>query len=625
MNILFNNLHEQYRMGMEYFLKRHKITHADGGLNITIKTTYNRKTRITRNKNNVVFELDRAYQVFRAITLLEEHCDNENFSLEENCYFDTLCAMFDGSQASSLMTIDSCKKMMLILAGMGYNAMMLYCEDCYSVEGEPYWGNMRPRYSPNEFRELDDFAYSLGIELIPCIQTLGHLSEAIKKPPYSRIADTEDTLMVGNEDVYNLIEKLIVHMSSCFRSKRIHLGLDEAWNLGLGNYLRKNGYHTQTEIMLEHVQRVYDIANKHNLKPMMWADMYFRAKHPTGGYGPEGVSFTEEEKSRIPKNMELIYWDYYKTDYKDNELMIGKHKELTDNIVFAGCSRNVRTFGSHHNLTVATTNAALKACKNKGIKEIIATVWGDDHRESSTFATLPGLQLYAEHMYSESPSEDFVEKRFKTCTGADYTPFADIGRFDCIPEYNGNNLVPSSPSKVCLWQDIMLGLCDYDLQNMDFSEHYKKLKEDMLQYAKSNYEFKYVFDFYAQLAAVLETKAYMGLKVTAAYKSKNLDELKTITENDLPNLFKEMSKLRLIHRQYFFEEYKPIGWEVLDIRYGGAIMRIDTAIARLSDYINGKIDHIDELEEERLSFTGEGKLIPNIKYMSICSASRLTS
>lgn len=71
------------------------------------------------------------------------------------------------------------------------------------------FGNMRPRYSQKEFRLLDDYAYSLGIELIPCIQTLGHLTEVIKRPPYAEISDRPDILMACDERVYSLIDKMI--------------------------------------------------------------------------------------------------------------------------------------------------------------------------------------------------------------------------------------------------------------------------------------------------------------------------------------------------------------------------------------------------------------------------------
>ena len=49
---------------------------------------------------------------------------------------------------------------------------------------------------------------------------------------------------------------------------------------------------------------------------------------------------------------------------------------------------------------------------------------------------------------------------------------------------------------------------------------------------------------------------------------------------------------------------KPFGWEVLDIRYGGVLARIDSSIERITDYLDGRINKIEELEQERLYFDG---------------------
>ena len=51
---------------------------------------------------------------------------------------------------------------------------------------------------------------------------------------------------------------------------------------------------------------------------------------------------------------------------------------------------------------------------------------------------------------------------------------------------------------------------------------------------------------------------------------------------------------------------KPFGFEVLDVRYGGLISRIDTAILRIEEYLNGEITKIEELEEKRLPYATSG-------------------
>ena len=59
------------------------------------------------------------------------------------------------------------------MALMGLDMLMLYAEDSYVVPERPYFGYMRGRYSADETREIDRYAQMLGIELIPCMQTLG--------------------------------------------------------------------------------------------------------------------------------------------------------------------------------------------------------------------------------------------------------------------------------------------------------------------------------------------------------------------------------------------------------------------------------------------------------------------
>ena len=66
-----------------------------------------------------------------------------------------------------------------------------------------------------------------------------------------------------------------------------------------------------------------------------------------------------------------------------------------------------------------------------------------------------------------------------------------------------------------------------------------------------------------------------------------------------------MEKLRLSHRKYFFAHSKSLGWDVWDFRYGGIINRTETAIYQVRSYLAGEIDHLEELEVERLPFGGK--------------------
>lgn len=198
----------------------------------------------------------------------------------------------------------------------------------------------------------------------------------------------------------------------------------------------------------------------------------------------------------------------------------------------------------------------------------------------------------------------------------------DVDRLDAVSGFNGDNDENLSPSRAILWQDPLLGLLDADLGEFDFAPHYRCLAESLRADAQANPRYADVFEFYAALARVLEMKAGLGRALYAAYQAGDRDALRRLADS-LPELEARMQALRRAHRAHFFTEYKPVGWEVLDIRYGGAIMRLDTAKARLDDYLSGKIDHIEELEEQRLSFSGTGRLRQGLNYLDICSASRV--
>jgi len=80
--------------------------------------------------------------------------------------FKNFGVMIDMSR-NAVMSVDSLKIYLPLLKKMGYNCAMLYTEDTYEVDGEPYFGYMRGRYSKEEMKELDAFATSIGMTLIP--------------------------------------------------------------------------------------------------------------------------------------------------------------------------------------------------------------------------------------------------------------------------------------------------------------------------------------------------------------------------------------------------------------------------------------------------------------------------
>jgi len=183
--------------------------------------------------------------------------------------------MMDMSR-NSVMNLPQLKLFTQEIASMGYNMLMLYTEDTYEIPEEPYFGHFRGRYTHAELKELVAHCDGLGIEVIPCIQTLAHLNAIFRWPRFQRIQDCNDILLAENEETYEFIESMFRTVKECFHSKVVHIGMDEAHMVGLGKYLEKFGFDNRFQILSRHLKKVCEIAKKYDLEPLMWGDMFFR-------------------------------------------------------------------------------------------------------------------------------------------------------------------------------------------------------------------------------------------------------------------------------------------------------------------------------------------------------------
>src|SRR5699024_4059971 len=133
---------------------------------------------------------------------------NNIISIVETTQLQAVVSVVDIAR-NAVMSETAFKSIIHRLAIMRINAAMLYMEDTYEVKGEAYFGYMRGRYSQQELKQYDDYANQLGIELIPCIQTLAHLEEFLKWDAAFKYKDTRGALLLESEPTYDLLERMI--------------------------------------------------------------------------------------------------------------------------------------------------------------------------------------------------------------------------------------------------------------------------------------------------------------------------------------------------------------------------------------------------------------------------------
>lgn len=590
--------------GMKLLLTDLKVTLSEEGLPVEVSRSQG-GLEVGLEGGRGYIRYGAKHQFFRALGLLVQNAlKSGGFHILEKQQFDAIGPMFDLSR-NGVLTLNSFKFLLRKMALMGLNNVMLYMEDTYEIEGEAYFGYMRGRYSASELKEIDDYADLFGIEAFPSIQTLAHLEEFLKWEPVKAYKDTKGALLARDDHTDKLVQKMIASVSAPFRSNKIHIGMDEAEELGRGKFLDRNGFVSRFDIMTNHLEKVLAAVRKLGLKPMMWSDMFLKLASGSGeDYYGHDTQIPEEMARRIPKDVDMVYWDYNHVEESDYETLIAKHRPLGNNLVFAGAVWVFNTFGVNYGLSLPATEAALTVCKREGIREVYATMWGDDGMESNPYIALLGLQFYAEHAYAEgSPSMETVAERVAFCTGIEADAYLQLKYLDETPGAEPNNQKQSNPSKFLLYQDVLLGLFDKQIEGLPMNAHYGQVEQAIAARRDPEAELDYLFEVPQLLCGVLKHKSEVGIALKRAYDGGNKAELKRIALEVLPLISEGVTKLRAAHRKQWLGMFKPFGWEVIDIRYGGVVSRLDTAAMRLVEYAEGRIERIEELEQERLVYS----------------------
>lgn len=505
--------------------------------------------------------------------------------------FTVIGAMLDCSR-NAIMTVPELKKFMTLLSKMGYNQLQLYMEDTYEVPEEPFFGHFRGRFSQAELKELDDFAFSLGMELVPCMQTLAHFNQLVKWPMYQEMMDDADVLMVGEERTYEFIENIIASLRQCFRTNRIHIGMDEAHRLGKGRYRDKHGERNRADILLEHLNRVCEITRKYNFKPQMWSDMFYRIANGGHYYGGN-VKFDPSIKAAIPEDVTIVYWDYYHSDKKTYTQMLGGHKQLSDRLVFAGGAWKWSGFAPHNAYSLRCTKAALAACREQGVGELLMTMWGDNGAEASAWSVLPTL-CYAACVAQGITDMATIKAKFEECVGCRYDDFLLLD----LPDKLTNTKHIVNPSKYLLYNDPLMGILD-SARCGNEAEKYASFARRLSLAAKRTGEWGYLFDTLSKLCSVLTLKADLGVRTRKAYGDR--EAIAAL----IPVYKKTTKRIEVFYeafRTQWYKENKPHAFDVHELRIGGLLMRMKSATERLEKYARGELERIPELEERALPF-----------------------
>lgn len=581
------------RLNVEKFEAVKKLLNVDEKIRFNIRRGKTFSVKRVGDVAEVVYT--RPVQAFRAIAEVKAHIGD--FSVCGNPYMEEIGYMVDVAR-DAVPKIETLKKTALNLALFGYTRLYLYLEDMFSVDGEPFCGYLRGRYTREQLRELDEYCYGLGIEVVPCVQTLAHLGTMMRWQEYKSVCDYKDVLLVGDDRTYEFIDDLLKEISICFKSNTVHIGFDEAYMLGLGEYLTKNGYRDRFDIMSEHLMKVDGIAKKYGLSVMLWSDMFFTSGERQ--YCNEKDESSAKKLGKLPEDATLVYWNYYKNDYASYADALKIHKQSGMETAFAGGAWKWSGFTPWNETSITRTETAFRACRDNGVKDTFLTAWGDDGSEASIFSTLPVQAVFAELCYTGERTG--VEDVFKTVTQTEFDDFIALD-MQVFGDDLKNEFIVTTLYKTVLYSDPLSGTMDMFFEHFDFTEAFVKAAARVAEVVDKNGEYAYLFRTAKALAELAALKWNIGLKLKLRYDDGDKAGLLKIAEEDIPEIYRLTEIFYEAWREQWEKENSTCGFEVHDARIGGVILRLKNVARLIKKYCNGETDKIYDLEGERLHLT----------------------
>ncbi|GHU82935.1 N-acetyl-beta-D-glucosaminidase [Clostridia bacterium] len=498
------------------------------------------------------------------------------------------CGAYLDMSRGGVMHVPALKRYIDAIAALGMNMLMLYTEDTYTLPDYRYFGYLRGRYTKEELIEADAYAASMGVELVPSIQTLAHLGQFLQWQESDALKDTPTCLMIDDPDTYRFIAAEIRAVRACFRSKRVHIGMDEAHGVGLDRYFARHGLVDRFALLNRHLGCVVELCRANGFEPIMWSDMFFRLGSKTNEYYDMDAVIPQSVIDAMP-DVALAYWDYYHEDEATYEFMLTEHERMGKPLVFAGGVWTWSGFLPHVRLTYATMLPALRACARHHVPTVLATLWGDDGTETNYFLALSQLPIFSEFCWrGPDCTLEEIEATGAFLTGLPAAAYRAFGDF-----YEGSQDLRTG--KGLVYCDLLYPLLS---EKSDLNERIAAYENARAALAPSlsRADCQYADALFALVAE----KAKIIAQLRARYLAGDRDYLAEVARTGIPGLIARYGLLGELHRAQWESTFKRNGWEQFALRYGAVTGRLRDVQEAIERYLAGELDTLCELDEAPL-------------------------
>jgi hypothetical protein len=255
------------------------------------------------------------------------------------------------------------KREIRTLAAYKVNIFSPYFEHTFAYASTPVATFPGGAMTPEEGRDLVEYAAKYHIMVIPEQESFGHLHHVLKFEQYSHLAETPHGAVLAPGDPGSLpqIKEWFGELDKVFPAPYSHIGADETFELGLGRTRDQVTERGLGAVYLEFLSKIHQTLAPYNKRLLFWGDVAVNS--------PELVG-------TLPKDMIAVPWRYdAEPDF--TPLIVPFTKAGLETWVAPGVNNWNRVY-PNNNEALGNIRAFVRDGQKLGATGELNTVWNDD-------------------------------------------------------------------------------------------------------------------------------------------------------------------------------------------------------------------------------------------------------
>src|ERR1019366_820527 len=196
-----------------------------------------------------------------------------------------------------LPNMDFLKREIRTMAAFKYNIFSPYFEHTFAYESSPVAAYPGGAMTPDEAREMVEYAAKYHVTIIPEQESFGHLHHVLKFEQYSHLAENphSNVMAPGDDATLPVIAGWFGELATVFPGPWAHVGADETFELGLGRTRQAVADRGLGAVYIDFLTQIHKTLEPNHKQLLFWGDI---AEH-----SPDLVK-------TLPKDMIAVPWDY---------------------------------------------------------------------------------------------------------------------------------------------------------------------------------------------------------------------------------------------------------------------------------------------------------------------------